>query len=131
MESLSDEIEGNKFKKGCFTPELYPFKITPNFSTLGGFIEIKPNFIGSGISFLHDDSRREFLRFDSVVIYDQYNLSHNPVEILSFDNMFMETNIAQGMTFQIDLQPILINLRWTLIPVIDTFENSEVVFKGI
>ena len=131
MESLSNEIERNNIKKGCFTTEIYPFTITPNFSTLGGFIEIKANFIGSRISFLHDDSRRELLRFDSVVIYEQYNLSHNPVEILSFDNMFTETNIAQGMTFQIDLQQFLINLRWTLIPVIDKFKNSEVVFKGI
>ena len=131
MESLSDEIERKKIKKGCFTTEIYPFIITPNFSTLGTFIEIKANFIGSRISFLHDDRRREFLRFDSVVIYEQYILSPNPVEILSFDNMFMETNIAQGMTFQIDLQPFLINLRWTLIPVIDKLKNSEVVFKGI
>ena len=118
-------------KKCCFTTEIYPFIITPNFSTLGSFIEMTAKFIDSRISFLHDDGRRELLRFDSVVIYEQYTLSHNPVEILSFDNMFTETNIAQGKTFQIDLQQFLIILRWTLIPVVDKFKNSEVVFKGI
>ena len=130
MESLNIEIEGYNNKEGYFTTEIYPFIITPNFSTLGSFIQIKPNFIGSRISFNHDDSRRELLAFDSVVIYEQYNLSPNPVEILSFDNMFMETNIAQGMTSQIDLQQFFIHLRWTLIPVVDKLKKLEVAFGG-
>ena len=131
MEILNIEIEGYNNKEGYFTTDIYPFIITPNFSTLGSLIQIKSNFIGSRNSFNHDDSGRELLGFDSVVIYEQYNLSPNPVEILSFDNLFMETNIAQGMTSQIDLQQFFIHLRWTLIPVIDELKKSEVVFRGV
>ena len=40
------------------------------------------------------------LRFDSVKIYEKYKLSRNPVDISSFDNIFLECDIAQGMIFK-------------------------------
>ena len=33
-------------------------------------------------------------------IYEEYNLSPNRVDILSFDRIFLECDIAQGMTFK-------------------------------
>ena len=32
--------------------------------------------------------------------YEEYTLSFNPVDILSFDKNFLETDIAQGMVFK-------------------------------
>ena len=32
--------------------------------------------------------------------YKKYNSSPNPVDILSFDNIFIECGITQGMTFK-------------------------------
>ena len=38
--------------------------------------------------------------FDSDVVYEKYILSQNPVDILSFDNTFIESDIAQCMIFK-------------------------------
>ena len=54
----------------------------PNFS-LGSIIEISTQ--GPVISFVPDDSIRDFLGFNATTIYEEYNLSPNPVDILSFD----------------------------------------------
>ena len=43
------------------------------------------------------DSRRNLLGFNASSMYEQDNLSPIAVDILSFDNFFLETNIAQGM----------------------------------
>ena len=72
--------------------------INPSFSTLGSIIEISRQ--GPLISFVQDDSIRDLLGFDPLVIFQQYNLSHNPVDMLSFDNFFLQTDIAQGMIFK-------------------------------
>ena len=81
-----------------FTEENCPFSIKPKFSTLGSIIEISNQ--QSVISFSPDDSIRDLLGFDKTSIYKEYNLSPNPVDILSFDNIFLECDIAQGMIFK-------------------------------
>ena len=40
------------------------------------------------------------LGFNARTIYEEYNLSPDPVDVLSFDNNFIETNIAKRMTFK-------------------------------
>ena len=100
LESLNDETKRILIKDGYFTGENFSFIIKPIFSTLGSIIEIKPIFIGTQFCFVHDDSIRHLLRFDPVVIYEQYTSSQKPVEILSFDNIFLEYDFAQGMTFK-------------------------------
>ena len=42
IESLAKEIKMNIVDKGHYTEANYPFKIKPNFSTLGSFVEILP-----------------------------------------------------------------------------------------
>ena len=37
--------------------------------------------------------------FNETTIYEEYNLSPTPVDILSFDNIFVECDFAQGMIF--------------------------------
>ena len=38
--------------------------------------------------------------FNKNTIFSEYNQSPNPVNIRSFDNIFLECNIAQGMIFK-------------------------------
>ena len=98
IESLDGEIRRIIINDMHFREENYPFKIRPNFSTLGSFIEISNQ--ESAISFRPDDSIGYLLGFNKRTIYDEYNLSDNPVDILSFDNIFIECDIAQGMIFK-------------------------------
>ena len=98
IESLNDEIKRIIIDKEYYTIESYPFKIKPNFSTLGSIVEIKSK--GPIIGFVFDDSIGSLLGFNETILYEEYNLSPNPVDILSFDNIFLETDIAQGMIFK-------------------------------
>ena len=49
---------------------------------------------------MFNDSINDLLGFHSIILYEEYKLSPNPVDILSFDNIFLECYIAQGMTFK-------------------------------
>ena len=49
---------------------------------------------------MFDDSIRDLLGFNARTLYEEYKLSPNPVDILSFDNNFVECDIAQGMIFK-------------------------------
>ena len=100
LESFNDEKKRLFIKDGYFTEEKSPFINKPNFSTLGSILEIQPNIIGTQITFNRDDSFTDLLGFDSVEIYEKYNLSQKLVVILSFDNIFPEGNIAHGMIFK-------------------------------
>ena len=42
---------------------------------------------------------RNILGFNADTSYEDNNLSPNPVDILSFDNIILECDIAQGMIF--------------------------------
>ena len=99
-ESLNDEIKRIIIKECYFTDETYRFLIKPNFSTLRSFAESKQNFKNSQSSFTPSDCLRNQLEFDSVALYEKYKLSPSPVDILSFDKIFLGTNIAQGMIFK-------------------------------
>ena len=81
-----------------YTEANYPFTIKPNYSTLGTIIEISPQ--GPMISFMFEDSIRDLLGLNARTLYEEYNLSQNPVDILSFDNFFLECVIAQGMIYK-------------------------------
>ena len=98
IESLNREIKRNNIDEGNYTEVNYPFTIKPNFSTLGSIIEIST--VGPVITFVPDDSIRDLLRFNKTTIYEEYNLSPNHVDILSFISIFLEFDIAQGMIFK-------------------------------
>ena len=98
IESLNDEIKRIIINDEHFTEDNYPFVIKPNFSTLGSIIEISNE--ESAISFKASDSIGSLLGFNKRTIYEEFNLSDNPVDILSFDNIFIECNIARGMIFR-------------------------------
>ena len=114
LESLVLEIKRIIIEEGHITKDFYPFSIKPNFSTLGSIIEITdPNFL---IDFTYDNTIRDLLGFNAVVLEDQYNLSQNPVVILSFDKIFLEGDIAQGMIFKGKKSSIIHNFTMDVDP---------------
>ena len=114
IESLNEEIKRIIIDNEYYTIESYPFTIKPNFSTLESIVEIKPQ--GPIIGFVFDDSIGSLLGFNETILYEEYNLSNNPVEILSFDNIFLETDIAQGMIFKGKRSGIIFNFTMTVDP---------------
>ena len=97
-EGLNDEIKRIIIDEGHYTEFDYPFKIKPDFKTLGSIIEISPQ--GSVITFIPNDSIGELLGFYKTTMYEECNFSQNPVDIISFDNIFIETDVAQAMIFR-------------------------------
>ena len=102
IESLNKEIKRIVIEKGYFTEATYPFTIKPNFSTLGSIIENSSANTNdrSFIDFRPNNSMRDLLGFKPKILHEEYNLSDYPVNILSFDNIFLECDIAQGMIFK-------------------------------
>ena len=95
---MNDEIKRIIIDEEYYTEANYPFKIKPNFSTLESIIEISPQ--GPIISFMFDDSIKDLLGFHAITLYEEYKLSTNPVDVLSFENIFLESDIALGMIFK-------------------------------
>ena len=58
IEGFHKELRRIIIAEVLFTEANYPFKIKPNFSTLGSIKEISPQ--GPIISFMFDDSKRDF-----------------------------------------------------------------------
>ena len=125
LESLDAEIKRICIKDGHFTQSTYPFKIKPNFSTLGSIIEIDVG-IGRQIDFSPDDSMRDLLGFKRKIIHEEYNLSDYPVDILSFDKIFLECDIAQGMISRGKRSGIIHNFSMDVDPGYKYIEN----FRG-
>ena len=107
IESLNNEIERIIIDEEHYTEANYPFTIKPNFSTLGSIIEISPQ--GPIISFMFGDSIKDLLGFNARTLYEEHTLSNKPVDILSFDNIFVGCNIAPGMIFKVKRYGIIHN----------------------
>ena len=92
IESLNNEIKRDIIEDGCFKETNYPFTIKPSLLTPGYFDEFSSNITGSQIAFTSDDSIKDLLGFKPSIIHEEYNLSDNPVDILSFDNFSLKQN---------------------------------------
>ena len=114
IESLNNEIKRIIIDEEHYNEANYPFKIKPNFSNLGSNIEISTQ--GLINTFVPDDSKRDLLRFNKTTIYEEYNLSPNPVDILSIDNIFLECDIAQGMIFKGTRSAMILNFTMDVDP---------------
>ena len=95
LESLNEGLEKNIIGECHFTEENYPIWIKQYFSTLASIVWISRT--EPFIHFVQDDSIRNLLGFDPVVKYEKFELSPNPVDILSFDDIFLKTDIANGV----------------------------------
>ena len=60
---------------------------------------------------------RDLLGFNARTLYEENNLSPNSVDILSFDNIFFECDIAQGMIFKGKRTGIIHNFTMDVDPV--------------
>ena len=125
IESLNNEIK-RIIDEGHYTEEEYPFHIKPDFNTLGSIIEISPQ--GPVVSFVPNDSIGQLLGFNKTTIYEEYNFSPNPVDIISFDNNFIECDIAWGMIYRGKQSNI--NHNWTR-TVNPGYKYVERFFGGI
>ena len=65
---------------------------------------------------MFNDSIRNLLGFHETTLCKEYNLSPNPVDTLSFDNIFLECDIAQGMIFKRKRSGIIHNCTMTVDP---------------
>ena len=125
IEALNNEIKRNIIDEEYYTEANYPFKIKPNFSTLGSTIEISGQ--GPAITFVPDDIIGDLLGFNKTTIYEEYNLSPNPVDIKSFTNIFTETDNAKGMIFKGKRTGIIMNFTMQVSPgykFINRFEGG-------
>ena len=95
IEALDKELKRIVIDEEHYSEANYPFKIKPNFSTIGSIIETSPQ--GPIISFMFDDIIRDLSGFNARTLNEEFTISNNPVDILSFDNIFIECDIAQGM----------------------------------
>ena len=107
IEAIDKELKRITIGDDHFTEANYPFNIQPIFSTLGSIKETSPQ--GPIISFMFNDSIRDLLGFNARTLYEEYNLSPNPVDIISFNSIFIETNIARRMIFKGKRSGILMN----------------------
>ena len=97
-QSLNEEVKRVIIDKGFYSGNDIPFRIKPTFSTLGSIVQIQPQGLKSG--FVFDDTIGNLLGFNETIFWEEYKLSPNPVDILSFDKIFIHTDIAQGMIFK-------------------------------
>ena len=114
LEALDKELKRIIIVEYHFTEANYPFKIKPNFSILGSVNEISPQ--GPIISFMFDDSMRDFLRLNARTLYERYKLSTNPVDIISINKIFIETDIAKGTIFEGKRSGIIMNFMMSVSP---------------
>ena len=114
IEALNNEIKRIIIVEEHYTEANYPYRIKPNFSTLGSIIEISPQ--GPIISFMFDDKIKDLLGFHAIALYEEYNLSPNPVDIISFNNIFIETDIAKGKIFKGRQSGIIMNFTMQVSP---------------
>ena len=114
IEAVDQELKRIIISEEHYTQANYPFKIKPIFSTLGSIIEISPE--RPIISFMFDDTIRDLLGFNARTLYEEYNLSPDPVDIISFKNIFIETDITKGMIFQGRRTGIIMNFTMFVSP---------------
>ena len=74
---------------------------------------------------MFDDCIKDLLGFHAITLFEEYNLSSNLVDILSFDKIFLETEIAQGMLFKGRTSRIIHIFLWMSIFCISILKNSE------
>ena len=126
IEAPNDEIKRIIIDNGHYTEVEYPFHKKPDFNTLGSIIEISPQ--GSIISFNPDDSIGNLLGFSKTTIYEEYKIPPNPVDIISFDNIFIECDIAKGMIYRGKQSNIIHNWTMTVNP---GYKYVEQFFGGV
>ena len=121
---MNTEIKRNIINEEPYTEVDYPFLLKRKFSTLGSILELSTK--GPITTFVPDDSMRDLLGFNKTTIFEEYNISSNPVDILSIDKRFLECNIAQGKIFNGKRSGIIHNFTMDVDP---SYKYTE-IFRG-
>ena len=95
---------------------------------MGSIITISPK--NPIIGFVFNDSTGGLLGFNETILWEEYNLSPNPVDILSFDNIFIETDIAQGAIYRGKRTGIIHNFTMDVDPGYKYIKNLEEEYNG-
>ena len=114
LENLDNEIKRIIIDENHYTETNYPFKIKPNLNTQRSIIEISSP--GPIITFQPDDSIGKLLGFNKTTIFEECNLSPNLVDMISFDNIFITSDISQGMVFKGKRSGIIHNFTMDVSP---------------
>ena len=69
------------------------------------------------ILFFPKDSIRVLVRFKPVLLQEEYILLESSVDILSYDSIFLETDLGQGMIFKQKQSGIIHNFTLDVYPV--------------
>ena len=77
---------------------------------------------------MFDDTIRDILGFNAQTLYEEYTISNNTVDILSFDNIFIECDIAKGMIFKGKRSGIIHNFTMDVDP---GCKNVEKFYGGL
>ena len=72
---------------------------------------------------MFEDSIRNLLGLKQSILYKEKNLSHNPYDIFSFDNIILECYIAKGMIFKQKRSGIIHNWTMTVNPGYNNVES--------
>ena len=75
---------------------------------------------------MFDDSIRDLPGLNAGTLYEEYNLSADLVEILSCDNFFLKTDIAQGKIFKGKRSGVIHNFTMDVNPIYKYIEK----FRG-
>ena len=124
IESLNNEVKRIIIGVGHFTEAEYAFTIKPNFTTLGSIREIMPQ--GPIIRLVFDDTIGNFLGLWEAILYREYNLPHNSVDILGFDKTFLKCFFAKEMIFKSKRSGTIHNFTMDVDPGYKYFEK----FRG-
>ena len=77
---------------------------------------------------MFDDSIRNLVGFRDTMLHKEYNLSDNPVDILSFDNILLECDTAKAMLFKGKRSNIIHNWTMTVEP---GYKYVETIAGGV
>ena len=97
LEILNDEMKRIFIEERPFAEKIYPLTSKPRFSKLLSLTEFSRSELL--ISFMPDHCLRDILCFNADTLYNKFILSPNPVDVLSFGNIFLEFDITQGIIF--------------------------------
>ena len=74
---------------------------------------------------MFNDSTRNLLRLQETILYKECNQSTNPVDIISFDKIFIETVIAKGLIFKGKRTGITMKFTMSVSPGYKFINNFE------
>ena len=126
IEKLENEFKQIIIGEGHSIEDTYPYNIKPNVNTMGSNIKNSSKIEGSQIGFNPNNIMGDILGFEPQVLCEEYNSSEYPVDIFSFDTVFFECDIAQGMIYKYKRTRMFHNFTMDVDPGYEYIEKFRV-----